>query len=59
MVKTLKIEILSFVSGFNELVYSLAEKLDFRVKEYKISLQGKMIEKEMDRAFIRLGEKAL
>jgi DNA gyrase/topoisomerase IV subunit A len=59
MVKTLKIEILSFVSGFKELVYSLAEKLDFRVKEFKISLQGEMIEKEMDRAFMRLGEKAL
>lgn len=59
MVKTLKIQILSFISGFNELIYSLAEKLDFRMKEFKISLQGQMIEKGMDSAFKRLGEKGL
>ncbi|MHB8481709.1 MAG: TrkA C-terminal domain-containing protein [Nitrospiria bacterium] len=59
MVNFLKIELLPWYGGFKELIYTLADKLDYRMKELKISLTGNMIEKELDQGFVRLGKKAL
>jgi TrkA family protein len=59
MIQFLKIEFLSFIVGFRELIYSLAEKLDFRMKSFKLNLRGNLIEKELEHAYIDLGKKAL
>jgi hypothetical protein len=59
MIQFLKVEFLSFFVGFRELIYSLAEKLEYRMKSFKLHLRGNLIEKELDRAYTRLGKSAL
>lgn len=59
MLNFLKIEFPSWFAGFKELIFSLADKLDYRMREVKISLTGNLIERELDRGFTKLGRKAL
>lgn len=59
MIQFLKIEFLSFFVGFRELLYTLAERLDLRIKSFKLNLRGNLIEKDLDRAYRNLAKTAL
>lgn len=59
MIQLARTEILSFFVGIRELIYSIAEKVDYRMKSFKLNLRGNLIEKELDRAFIDLGKSAV
>ena len=59
MLNFLKIEFPSWFAGFKELIFSLADKLDYRMREVKISLTGNKIERELDREFTKFGRRAL
>jgi Trk K+ transport system NAD-binding subunit len=59
MVQFFKVELFSFILGFREFIYSLAERVDYRMKSFKFHLRGNLIEKDLDQACIRLGKTAL
>lgn len=59
MIQFLKVEYFSFLAGFKELIYSLAERVDYRMKSFKLHLRGRLIETDFERACIRLGKSAL
>jgi hypothetical protein len=59
MIQFFKVELISFYVGFKELIFSLAERVDDRMKSFKLHLRGTLIEKELDHAYIRLGKSAL
>jgi hypothetical protein len=58
MLNFLRIELFSFLTGLKESVYAIAEKVDYRMKSFKLNLKGNLIEKDLDRAFVRLGRLA-
>jgi hypothetical protein len=59
MIQIARTEIQSLFVGIREFIYSIAEKVDYRMKSFKLDLRGTLIERELDRAYIELGKKAV
>lgn len=56
MMNLLKIELLTLAEGAQEFIYSVAEKVDYRMKSFKISFLGKQIERELDSVYKKIGK---
>ena|ERR1700693_3552023 len=56
MLNLLKVELLTLAEGAQELIYSVAEKVDYRMKSFKIALLGKEIESELDSVYKKIGK---